>query len=97
MHGTEDIFDFYGKTFLASNQLEKGRTINGMMCFTKGIRVTVSDIHRIWTRSPTHNHHELHKQTNFRTSQLCQKQVLCVCYEVCGWLEHSASSKKEFL
>lgn len=35
MHGTEDIFDFYGKTFLASNQLEKGRTINGMMCFTK--------------------------------------------------------------
>lgn len=45
----------------------------------------------IWTGLPTHNDNRLHKQKNFRTSQLWQKQASSVWCKVCGWSEHSAS------
>lgn len=48
--------------------------------------VTVSDIHGIWTGCPTRIHHGLYKETDFRTSQLCQKQALGVQRKVCGCL-----------
>lgn len=64
--------------------------------FSKGLWVTVFDIHGIWTRCPTHNHHGLYKQTHFRTSRLRQKQVLFSVKYV-GVSKQSASQKIVFL